>query len=237
MRHHIAVLVILIAVALGRFALAGQEAAPDSGPPVFEDLPREFFDYVQVGDDETVPPAIRRVLETQDIIIRSYAKRAPGPPPDELPVSLEAAQTGAIIPPVMQLTIVYAGQTRRSLHFPEVCLTGAGWETIGKEEVNLSMTEDAQRLLLAKGEQRQVVLFWFITGEKMTGSYFKNSYYWFSNQVMGGGRGSAMIRLGMTTAPGREDRSFAALEDLATKLVPGLKRWNTSLDEEEEDAA
>jgi EpsI family protein len=139
------------------------------------------------------------VLQTSEILIRPYEAS------NGFPVTL---------------TIVYAGTTRRSLHFPEVCLVGAGWEvrTQSSEEIDLNLS--ATKLVLARGEGQQAVLYWFKTGDHMTGSYFSNAYHWAVNQVTLGAPTSALIKLSAPISPGNEEYSFTMLKDFARSFVP-----------------
>jgi EpsI family protein len=118
------------------------------------------------------------------------------------------------------LTVVYAGTTRRSLHFPEVCLVGQGWEIAGQETTPVGFSFTAKRLILAKGNRREAVLYWFKTGEEVTGNFFLNSWHWTKNQLLSGTSTSAMIKVSAPIGSQDPEKIFAILEDFALKFSP-----------------
>lgn len=166
--------------------------------PASLDIPKEIADY-RARKDYEIDETTRRILETSAILIRDYA--APG---------------GRYV----QLSVVHAGSTRRSLHFPEVCLVGDGWEVVKQQQIPIGVMFTAKQLVLVKGERSEAVLYWFKTGDRITGDFFRNALEWAKNQVTFGEPTSAMIKLSTPIAPGGEREAFATLEDFATKFVP-----------------
>jgi len=122
----------------------------------------------------------------------------------------------------LQLTIVYAGTTRRSLHFPEVCLVGQGWEVReqGAQPVGFMFT--AKRLVISNGSDEDAILYWFKTGDKLTGNFFVNSWHWALNQLSFQAPTSAMIKISAPIVNDDRERVFELLDDFARKLTPLL---------------
>ncbi len=207
MKHYVALIVILCVAAGGHWGIRAAQArrsANATGQRV-RAIPSSIGEYQQRGADHTIDEHTQLVLETSTILIRDYIA-----PPK----------------PQVQLTIVYAGATRRSLHFPEVCLVGGGWEIREQRTHPVAFLFSAKRLVLVNGAQKQAVLYWFKTGDTLTGNFFLNAYYWAKNQVTGGGRTSAMIKLtAMVRKNQNEDAVFAALEDFAVMLTPMLSDY------------
>jgi len=166
------------------------------------DIPSQIGPYKQSGPDEEVADNIRQQLKASSILLRPYRS------PQGWPV---------------HLTIVYTGISRRSIHFPEVCLVGQGWEVRDKYSDPVGFSFDARRLVLVNGAQQQAVLYWFKTGEKFTGNFVLNSWYWAANQLTFGSSTSAMIKLTAPLVNGREEQVFTILEDFATKIEPILR--------------
>ncbi len=163
-------------------------------------IPSQIAQYHQVGEDIEIEQHVKDVLETSDILVRNYASTSS----------------------MVQLTIVYAGTTRRSLHFPEVCLVGAGWEIRDQKSINVGFTFSARQLVLVRGERRQAVLYFFKTGEELTGNYFLNAWYWAKNQITFGQSTSAMIKVAAPISVRGEEATFAVLDDFAMKFAPVL---------------
>jgi EpsI family protein len=120
------------------------------------------------------------------------------------------------------LTIVFAENTRRSLHFPEVCFTGQGWETHGKAMMPVGAQFVGQRLTLQKGEARQAVIYWFQTVNNLTGSYFTNSYYWARDKLFGRSPSSMLVRVSTPIGGKGEEAAYRLLNDFASGLAPVL---------------
>lgn len=200
---HGVMVVLLALVAAAHLAILGAQAraAQRSNEMVTLDIPSRIGGYRQIGREHEVDERTQQVLGTSVILIRSYVS------PQNRPMSL---------------TIVYAGATRRSLHFPEVCLVGDGWEIQNQEMARVGMLFDAKRLVLVRADQREAVLYWFKTGDTLTGNYFKNAYYWAKNQLMFGAPTSSMIRLSTPIGRDGPESAFRALEDFAITFAPIL---------------
>ena len=182
--------------------LDAREEAADKRPPVgLLDLPERIGPYEQIGDDIEVAPRVREILQTSLILMRNYKT------PQGWPI---------------QLQIVYTGASRRSLHFPEYCLVGAGYEILEQYSAPVGFDFNAKRLVLGKGSEEQAVLYWFKTDENFTGNFFLNSWYWAKNQITFGAPTSSMIKLSTTMGGRDEEAIFAMLEDFALKLKPIL---------------
>ena len=202
-RQYVWVIVMLAPVALVHHSIlnwqetAGMAAMPES----IRAIPDRIGDYRQMGSDEEVDERTLQVLETSSVLIRNYVGDMGWP---------------------VQLTIVYAGATRRSLHFPEVCLVGAGWEIREQVPLQVGFLFSARKLVLVSGEEAQAVIYWFKTGEDLTGNFFLNALYWTRNQITMGTSTSAMIKLGTPVGSGGEEAAFTRLIDFATKFHPVL---------------
>ncbi len=166
-------------------------------------IPSRIGPYEQIGPDLEVGDRVREILGTSLVMMRTY--RAPN---------------GRSI----VLTIVYAGATRRSLHFPEVCLVGAGWEINKQYTDPVGFDFTGKRLVLTKNASEEAVLYWFKTGDHMTGNFFENSYHWVWNQITLGAPTSSMIKLSAQISGQNEEAVFGSLEDFAVKLKPILER-------------
>lgn len=175
----------------------------DAPAPVAIDIPSRIVDYKQIGNDIGVDERTQEILESSTIVIRNYASPAGRP---------------------IQLSIVHAGSTRRSLHFPEVCLVGAGWEIVKQESASVGILFSAKRLVLVKGDQQEAVLYWFKTGDTVTGNFFLNAFYWAKNQLMFGTPTSAMVKVTTPVLSDGEGGAFAALEDFAVKFAPVMSK-------------
>jgi len=66
------------------------------------------------------------------------------------------------------------------------------------------------------------VLYWFKTGDDLTGNYFLNTWHWILGKLSFKEPGSSMIRISTVIGGQGEAVSFGVLEDFATQLAPIL---------------
>jgi EpsI family protein len=182
---------------------AQAEAASRTGEKISLDIPRVIGPYQPIGEDIEASANVKRLLKSSLILKRNY--RGPSGIP-------------------LNMTVVYAGSSRRDLHFPEVCLVGAGWEIMEEGTALIGLNFEAKRLVLARGRTEEAVMYWFKTGDKMTGNFFLNSWYWALNQITFKGPTSSMIRLSARITEGNSERTFLALQDFASWAIPELER-------------
>ncbi len=201
-RHFAVALGLLLATTAANESIAHAQAKSvrDMKTRKALDIPSRIAGYEQFGTDAAIEKHVRDLLETSDILIRNYGSRMG----------------------MVQLTIVYAGTTRRSLHFPEVCLVGAGWEIREQTSTDVGLMFTARRLVLVKGNHREAVLYWFKTGDTLTGNYFLNAWYWVKDQASFGSSTSAMIKVATPVGPAGEEAAFELLEDFSMKFAPIL---------------
>lgn len=204
MKHYIAlVLILCLAAAMHLSILRAHANARVALPAMTElDIPDHIGEYVKQGADVEVEDHVKQVLGTNMILIRNYA----APPQKHV-----------------QLTIVHS-TSRRSLHFPEVCLVGGGWEIQTQTTHPVGFFFDAKKLVLVNGEMRQLVLYWFKTGDELTGNFFVNAFHWAKTRLMFGSPTSTMIKVSAILRPGQSpERAFETLEDFALKFTPVLQ--------------
>jgi EpsI family protein len=201
-RYAVTLLAIALATAAHVAIRHAQASVAETNPALTSlQLPARVMEYRQAGEDTPVDESIKQVLETSTILMREYLS------PQGVPVNL---------------TIVYAGASRRSLHFPEVCLKGQGWEIAEQYAAPVGLQFFGKRLVLAKGGGNQAVLYWFKTGRHLTGNFFLNTFYWARDTLLLRAPSTMMIRLGTPIGSQGEEGAFRVLDDFATALVPIL---------------
>ncbi len=203
MMRYVATLAILASAAALHSSISRhqQASAAASATPELLNIPAQILEFRQARPDTPVPESLRRELETNTILMRDYVSSNGEP---------------------VQLSIVHAGKSRRSLHFPEVCFAGQGWETASKTLIPVGVYFVGQGLIVQKGGAREAVLYWFRTGNHATASYAMNTYYWSRDTLMMRSPNSQLIRVSTRIGEGGEERAFRLLSDFASGLVPVL---------------
>jgi EpsI family protein len=199
-------LMILLTTAFAHGATGLASKRMETGPAksaiwLSNKIPSQILQFRQAAPDLPIPEHVRKNLETDAILMRNYIS------PSGVPV---------------QLTIVYADKTRRSIHFPDLCLIGQGWEIQGKSPVPVGVRFVGQGLILAKGDDRQAVLYWFKTGEHFTGNYYVNSYHWARDKLLMREPSTMLVRLGTPIVDKSGQGGYRVLADFASGMAPIL---------------
>ncbi|MBM4086113.1 MAG: EpsI family protein [Planctomycetes bacterium] len=151
-------------------------------------------------DRETI-----EILETDDVLLRSYVKDREEP---------------------IWLCIVFSENNRKVAHPPEVCYAGAGWRAESKSEITLQTDEpgapelNMARLLIANGNERQAVLYWYKAGERYTASYHVQQLNMMRDQLAMRKSSGALIRISMSVQGNDIEGAFSRLRQFAFAVLP-----------------
>jgi EpsI family protein len=143
-----------------------------------------------LGNDVPIPDEILKTLGTGEFLQRTYQDRT---------------STGAYV----DLYVAYLESQQKLIHhLPQDCLEGSGWSPVEVGTTTLAFPGDtpfpANRYLIAKGDDRQLVLFWYSArGRRVANEDWMNAY--------------------MALDSLRLNRSDNALIRMNTQLQPGEK--------------
>lgn len=167
-----------------------------------ESLPMALGDWH--GRSVAVEDYVKLILETDDIIQRNYYAPAYG----------EAH---------VQLAVVFSPDNRRVAHPPEVCYTGAGWESQDKRIIYPEDCVPLVRLVLDKGPARDMVLYCYKSGKDITANYYRQQINIIANQLFKRSTSSALIRF---SSPIRNtaDETEAMLMDFIRQMMPEIEK-------------
>ena len=136
------------------------------------------------GVDLTIDADTLKILGDGDFLSRIY-ERNPQEPRIELFVAYFPTQ-----------------RTGSTIHSPEHCLPGSGWLPINHGEFHLAAADVANRYVIAKGLDRQVVVYWYQAHGRVLASGYKAKFYLIADAL-------------------RHNRSDGALVRIITPLVKG----------------
>jgi Protein of unknown function (DUF3485) len=134
------------------------------------------------------------------------------------------------------LTVVLMGADRTSIHKPDYCLPGQGWQIRDKQEVKLSvagaqpyelpvMKWTVANTVTAPDGTRQSVsglyVFWFVTEGRTTDSFPEMLKSMFVHQLAHGVlQRWAYVSVFTACLPGQEDAAFAQMKQLIAGAAP-----------------
>jgi len=117
------------------------------------------------------------------------------------------------------------------IHSPKNCLPGAGWNIVASslEEVKVPADNPGKikviKLIMQKGTQRQIVLYWFQSRGRFIASEYFQKIYLVLDSITRHRTDGSFVRL---IAPVRGENEQATLEDLkgfAEQVIPVLQEY------------
>jgi EpsI family protein len=142
------------------------------------------------GTDIPIPDETRKSLGKGEFLQRAYKDRAGG---------------GAYV----DLYVAYIpDQHALFRHLPQVCLEGSGWLPVESGTTTLAFPGDApfpaNRYLIAKGDDRQLVMFWYsVRGRRVASQDWTNAYLALDSLRLSRSD-NALIRMNTQLQPGEK---------------------------------
>jgi len=169
------------------------------------------------GTDSVLDKQTLDILGPGEFLVRDYENKS----------QQEAARE-----PWIDLYIAYfpsqkAGDT---IHSPNHCLPGAGWVPTSREIVRLNGPDGTSfpvnRYIVAKGQDRQLVLYWFQAHGRAVASEYWAKYYLVSDSVRMNRSDGGLVRLMGPMLQGESaDAAEARIMKLGSQLVPLLDNY------------
>jgi len=112
-----------------------------------------------------------------------------------------------------------------TIHSPMNCMPGAGWQPVSLNHVAIDIPGRAapivvNRVVIRKGAERQVVLYWYQSHGRVVASEYWSRAYMVYDAVWSHRSDAAMIRVISSVAPSED--STAPAEQRVTEFVKGL---------------
>jgi EpsI family protein len=175
---------------------------------------------------EEMNPAAMRFLGASDYLLCTYRREQPW------------AQVGVYVG-------YHATQVREkggfggenSIHPPEHCLPGAGWDIIDSRVVPLELPglpeghglrargPEAKRFVIAKGDARQLVYFWYQTQGRVIARNEDVILYRFWNRAKSNRTDGSLVRFTVEIARGDVATAEATLREFAEQFAPLLSDY------------
>ena len=207
------VVVLLAGTALLLHARSGGSFVPQRFP--LASFPIELSSWV--GTDIPIPDEILKKLGPGEFLQRTYQIRT------------KEAQTGG--QSNVDLYIAYLpNQTVLYRHLPQECLAGAGWSPVESGITNLAFSGDApfpaNRYVIAKGSDRQLVLFWYSAHGRRVASEDSMEWHLMFDSLRSNRSDNALIRLNTELRPGENPaEAEQRLLSFARLVNPLLKNY------------
>ncbi len=182
------------------------------------------------GTDEPLDQQTLDILGPGEFLVRDYEVRdyenASQPQPQSQPQSEPPSE------PFINLYIAYfpTQRTGDTIHSPNHCLPGAGWVPTSRQLVQIARPDGssfpANQYVVAKGLDRQLVLYWFQAHSRAVASEYWAKYYLVADSIRLNRSDGALVRL-MTPMFGGESPKAAQLRMMkfGSQLLPLLDNY------------
>lgn len=165
------------------------------------------------GTDVDIPADVLEVLGPGDFLFRVYQNTAVNEPDADIFLAYFPTQR--------------AGDT---VHSPRNCLPGAGWSPVDFSRILISLPGHtpfpANRYVIAKGDNRQLVLYWYWAHDRGVASEYWAKFYLVADSIRLNRSDGSLFRV---TTPLRSEESVDTAQErllsLAQNVVPLLNRY------------
>ena len=162
--------------------------------------------------DISIPSEVLEVLGPGDFLLRNYR--------DE--------RTNSNV----DLFIAYFPSQRSgdTIHSPKNCMPGAGWTPVRSDRISIALPGQAafpaNRYVIAKGEDRRLVLYWYWAHDRAVASEYWAKFYLVADSVRMHRSDGSLIRLTTALTPGESmDSAQHRLLALAEGIVPLINNY------------
>jgi EpsI family protein len=162
------------------------------------------------GTDVAIDEEALQVLGPGDFLLRVYEDQQTSQPSVDLFIAYFASQR--------------AGDT---IHSPKNCLPGAGWSPVQSSRISLSMPNHApvpvNRYVIAKGDARQLVLYWYWAHDRGVASEYWAKYYLVADSIRMNRSDGSLVRLKTGMERGESvDAAMQRMLPFANRVLPLL---------------
>jgi len=197
-----AVLALLVATGLLLHAHERPEVVPSRTP--LSDFPQTIGPWRSVRDVPFTQETLD-VLGPGDYLERTYVEAGRSQWVDFLLAYVPSQRTGDWI------------------HSPKHCLPGAGWSPLLADHVNLARPDGSpmtvNRYVLGKGDERQVVLYWYQAHGRVVASEYWAKVYLVADSIRLNRTDGSLVRV---TTPLQEGESLETAQKRAVGFAEGI---------------
>ncbi len=201
-------LVLVMLLSAGCYALSAQRFEPVPQRESFALFPRQLAEWK--GSFDELSREERETLLLDDYLLANYKREG--------------------IPGAVNLFVAYyASQEQgRSIHSPEICLPGGGWEIVSSDlyAVKLSPTEEIKvtREIVRKEGVRMLVYYWFNQGGENAANNWLGKPLLLRNAFLHGRTDGSLIRVSTRIEGEQAAGADKILSAFARDLIPVLPR-------------
>jgi EpsI family protein len=205
----VAAMVLLASTAIFLQARNGREVFPPR--LALSAFPHQLGQWT--GTDIEISKDVLEVLGAGDFLLRVYRPSDDRQPANDIFIAYFPSQ-----------------RTGDTIHSPKNCLPGAGWTPVESSQVQFEVSGHApftvNRYVIAKGGERQLVLYWYLAHNRTVASEYWARVYLVTDSIRMNRSDGSLIRLTTRMLPGESpDAAMQRLMPFATQVVPLLNQY------------
>jgi EpsI family protein len=191
------------------------EVVPPSRP--LEAMPTRLgsWQLVQTG---VIEQEVLDVLKADDILNRVYCTDA----------SPDCARTGQGAASLF-VAAFRTQRTGKAPHSPKNCLPGSGWVPLSSGEVTIDVGGAApisvNRYLIAYGSQRQLVLYWYQSRDRVVANEYKAKFWVMADAIRLNRTDTALVRVVIPIVNRDEAQAQATATDFVKSFYSTLREY------------
>lgn len=196
-------------------------ASEEEHPPrqsLFQ-FPTQLGDW-HCAERERMEPAVEKNLGATDYLICTYES-----PSFSVPVNVYVGYHRS------QVNQAGGGGGETRIHPPAHCLPGSGWNIIQSADEPTTFPglpqspADAKRIVIAKGESRALVVYWYQERGRVIADDVMKIVYLFWDRAREHRTDGALVRFTAPILHSDEAPSEVAIQDLAERITPKLPAY------------
>ncbi len=201
------VTVLLVAQAAVLYSSIRPEAIPP-GPPLAE-LPQSLgaWHLIQEG---VVDAESQAILQADDLLNRFYA----------------AAPAGAAVN--LFIAAFRSQRNGKAPHSPKNCLPGSGWTPMRSDEFSIDVGQSApivaNRYVVAHGDSRSLVLYWYQSRDRSVASEYSAKFWVIVDAIRLNRTDTALIRVTVPIVDRNEDQATTTAADFVKTFYASIRR-------------
>jgi EpsI family protein len=199
---------LLIAQALLVYGFSRQEHPPPHRP--LREFPARLGDWMLV-EEGAIGEAVQEVLRADETLARTYRN-----PAERVSASLFVAY-------------FKSQRTGVNPHSPKNCLPGSGWYPVESGFATLEVPGRAgpvrvNRYIVAKGESRSLVLYWYQTRDRVIASEYAAKLYLVADALRYNRTDTALVRIAVPAPPEQAAAATRLALDFARQAYGPLRQ-------------
>ena len=193
--------------------LIGQAAAwhllPKTETPFTARPLREFpaqIDGWRLAEEHEIDPEVQRVLRADDTLSRTYVR------------------SGSLVPVNLFVAFFRTQTSGAAPHSPKNCLPGSGYAPVDSGTMRIPAGRagevEVNRYIVARGDARSVVLYWYQTPARIVASEFAAKFWLVADSIRYRRSDTSLVRIVVPMAGGAD--ADAEARAFATAVLPVL---------------